>query len=117
MKLRWTVFFVIVSIAALAAQPVRAKTIKLPPDNARSQLKPGPGLKTTQAYCRMCHSTDYIVGQPPRSAAAWRAEVTKMITVYGAPIPKADAAVISSYLASAYGDSSSKKKDHQGKVH
>jgi cytochrome c5 len=117
MKVKWTVFFVIVSTAAMAAQFACAKTIKLPPDNARAQLKPGPGVKTTQAYCRMCHSTDYIVGQPSRSAAAWRAEVAKMITVYGAPIPKKDARLISEYLASAYGGSSSKKKDRQGKAH
>lgn len=112
MKARWAVLFVIGLTVAVAAGPVYAKTIKLPPDNALAKLKPGPGLKTTEAYCRMCHSTDYIVRQPRESAQAWQAEVAKMIRVYGAPISKADARAISKYLASAYGTKPS-KNDHQ----
>jgi sulfite dehydrogenase (cytochrome) subunit B len=114
MKARWTALFVIVLAAITAAGFGHAKTIQLPPDNAMAKLKPGPGLKRTEAYCRMCHSTDYIVRQPLESAHAWQAEVAKMIKVYGAPISKADAKVISEYLAFAYGAKTS-KNDHQKK--
>ena len=85
------------------------KAINLPVDDPMGNLNPGPGLKTVQAYCGICHSTDYIVRQPREGARAWQAEVAKMITVYGAPIPKADAQVIAKYLAFAYGVKSSRK--------
>jgi cytochrome c5 len=100
--------FVIGLTSAMAAGTMCAKTIKLPPDSSLAKLKPGPGLKTTEAYCRMCHSTDYIVRQPPESAQAWQAEVAKMVNVYGAPIPKTGVKAISEYLAFAYGAKSSK---------
>jgi cytochrome c5 len=108
MRSTWAALFVIGLNVAMAAGAVRAKTIKLPPDNSLAKLKPGPGLKTTEAYCRMCHSTDYIVRQPRESAQDWQAEVAKMVNVYGAPIPKTEAKAISEYLAFAYGAKSSK---------
>jgi sulfite dehydrogenase (cytochrome) subunit B len=114
MKTGRTALFTIVLASATAAGFAHAKTIQLPPDNAMAKLKPWPGLRMTEAYCRMCHSTDYIVRQPRESPHAWQAEVAKMIKVYGAPIPKADARVISEYLAFAYGTKTS-KNDHQKK--
>jgi sulfite dehydrogenase (cytochrome) subunit B len=99
----------IISWVGSPAELPSIKTIKLPADNPMASLKPGPGLKTVQAYCGMCHSTDYIVIQPHQSADAWRAEVTRMETAFGAPIPKADAQVIAQYLAARYSTKASKK--------
>jgi sulfite dehydrogenase (cytochrome) subunit B len=87
----------------LSALEGQEKTISLPNDNAMSTLKPGPGVETTRNNCSICHSTDYIVRQPGADVKRWRAEVQKMITVYGAPIGESDAQVIAEYLASAYG--------------
>jgi mono/diheme cytochrome c family protein len=56
-----------------------------------------------QQKCQFCHSTDYIVMQPRGDAKQWQAVVTKMITVFGAPISEADAKAIAEYLATAYG--------------
>jgi mono/diheme cytochrome c family protein len=79
------------------------KTIKLPDDNRLAQLQPGQGVDVTRKDCVACHSTDYIVRQPGRDAPQWQAEVSKMITVYGARISDSDSKVIVNYLASAYG--------------
>lgn len=89
-----------VSALALGGQD---KSITLPDDNAMAQLKPGPGVEAVRANCVACHSTDYIVRQPPSQAKAWEAEVKKMMAVFGAPIDEGDARTIVDYLSSAYG--------------
>jgi len=89
--------------AALAVMPADEKKITLPEDNPMAQLKPGPGADVARVNCVACHSTDYIVRQPGRTAQQWEAEVKKMVTVFGAPISEDDIKTIVSYLADAYG--------------
>jgi len=79
------------------------KTIKLPDDNSMAALRPGEGVEVTRRNCVACHSSDYIVRQPGRDAQQWQAEVSKMISVYGARISEPDSKAIVNYLASAYG--------------
>src|SRR2546425_8272978 len=88
------------AVVAAAADTV---TITLPPDHGA--LPPGPGMEVTQKACQTCHSTDYIAMQPRGGEAQWRAVVTKMIKVFGAPIPDDDARAIVEYLAREYGPS------------
>jgi mono/diheme cytochrome c family protein len=62
---------------------------------------PGPNLETVKNNCTACHSADYIFTQPrgPKFGEDfWRAEVSKMIKVYGAPIAEADIPKIVEYL-------------------
>jgi mono/diheme cytochrome c family protein len=67
-------------------------------------LKPGTGLDKVEANCGGCHSLDYVpMNSPFLNAAAWDAEVTKMINAFGAPIDQADAKIISDYLKANYG--------------
>lgn len=66
-------------------------------------LKPGPGSDTTAAACSACHTTNYIVMNSWfLTPDAWKAEVTKMRTAFGAPIDDAAAAEIIGYLAKTY---------------
>jgi cytochrome c5 len=76
-------------------------SITLP--NIQVPLKEGEGRPKTEAYCNVCHSTDYITMQPKFSKAQWTATVTKMIKVFGAPIPQEDADTIINYIATSYG--------------
>jgi hypothetical protein len=76
-------------------------TIELP--QARVELKPGAGMETTERYCGICHSLDYITMQPQFPREKWNAIVDKMIKVMGAPIPNEDAKVIVDYLTHQYG--------------
>ena len=96
-----TVGFVVMALGlpVLAAD----KTITLPSDHAYGQLAPGPGVEAARNHCLTCHSTDYIGMQPRGDAKQWQAVVTKMIKVFGAPIPEADAKTIVEYLATTYG--------------
>lgn len=66
------------------------------------ELSPGNGKDVVQTYCRFCHSVTYITMQPPLPTATWKAEVLKMINVYGAPIPEDIASQIVEYLQSNY---------------
>jgi mono/diheme cytochrome c family protein len=67
-------------------------------------LKPGPGLDAVQTRCAACHSLDYVrMNSPFLTAEAWKAEVTKMRTAFGAEIDDAEAATIVNYLAVTYG--------------
>ncbi len=109
---RMVLLVLLISGAALlvsAGALPQVRMIELPPDNAMSELKPGPGLEVVRANCVACHSTDYIVRQPRGDAKRWGTEVKKMISVYGAPVDEADAKVIVSYLATAYGPPEAKE--------
>src|SRR5512138_1841145 len=83
------------AVLLLAAVGIaRADEIALPPDHPYGMLKPGPGSEVAQRSCVLCHSTDYIVTQPPGDQKQWDGVVTKMIKVYGAPITDAEAKTV-----------------------
>jgi mono/diheme cytochrome c family protein len=70
-------------------------------------LKQAPGLDKVEANCAACHSLDYVqMNSPFLSAAAWDAEIAKMINAFGAPIDQADAKTIAEYLNKNYGSES-----------
>ena len=66
------------------------------------ELADGPGRAEVQIYCNTCHTTRYILMQPPLPAATWDAEVHKMIKALGAPISESDAEKIIKYLQEHY---------------
>jgi sulfite dehydrogenase (cytochrome) subunit B len=89
----------------LSFGPVTAAPISydLPPETAA--FKPGPNLDVVMNNCTGCHSADYIATQPRGSTFKqdfWKAEVNKMIKLYGAPIADADVDKIVEYLAATY---------------
>ena len=95
----------IAAISVLGFGSVIAAPISydLPPETAA--FKPGPNLEGVMNNCTGCHSADYIATQPrgPKyKNEFWKAEVTKMIKVYGAPISDTDVPGIVEYLAATY---------------
>ena len=101
-------FIILVIIAAsmaaalaYAASGDAVHSIELPKSDVA--LRAGNGKETTERFCGICHSPDYITMQPPFSKAQWTATVNKMIHVMGAPIGEEDAKVIIGYLAAEYG--------------
>jgi len=93
----------LVSVAIVSAAGAQEKTITLPADHDYGKLKLATHSDLAQAQCQFCHSTDYIVMQPPGDAKQWEGVVTKMIKVYGAPLSEADAKAIADYLTKNYG--------------
>lgn len=74
-----------------------------------AELAEGEGLAETQSLCVSCHSTRYIIMQPPLPAAVWEAEMNKMTKTYGASIPEASAKKILAYLQTHYTPETRKK--------
>ena len=71
--------------------------------DAPAPLKPGPGSETTATTCVACHTSDYIIMNSAfLSPDAWKAEVTKMRSAFGAPIDDETAAKIVAYLGANY---------------
>ncbi len=106
-------FVAFAAVAGLSAglcsglMPLGAKPLayKLPKETAA--FKPGPNLDVVRNNCTGCHSADYIATQPrgPKYREDfWKAEVNKMINLYGAPIEQADIGKIVDYLARTYQD-------------
>jgi mono/diheme cytochrome c family protein len=86
--------------AATLAKPV---TYTLPAEASTLKHTHEPGYARADALCATCHSRDYITTQPAgKGKEFWTAEVTKMVVVYGAPIPEPDRLTIVEYLASNY---------------
>jgi sulfite dehydrogenase (cytochrome) subunit B len=84
---------------------VRARPISYTLPGEAAAFRPGPNLEIVQNNCTACHSADYVQTQPRGAKFKedfWRAEVTKMIKVFGAPIDEADIGKIVDYLAQTY---------------
>ena len=58
----------------------------------------GPSAAAINANCLACHSAEMILFQPHLSRPEWQAEVTKMRTIYKAPVDAADDAAILDWL-------------------
>jgi hypothetical protein len=82
--------------AMLLASPAMAQ-------EAPGWMKPGPGRNTVASSCATCHTLDYIrMNSVFLSPDAWKAEVTKMRSSFGAPIDDETAARILKYLDANY---------------
>jgi hypothetical protein len=54
-------------------------------------------------YCGTCHTTRYIMIQPPLTRQTWLSEVTKMRTAFAAPIPEQKVPEIVDYRTAVRG--------------
>lgn len=91
-------------MAMLCATFCSAVTVAAAAGEKPVQLKKAPGADKVEANCAACHTLDYIpMNSTFLNAAGWDAEVTKMISAFGAPISPDDAKIIGDYLKANYG--------------
>ena len=64
---------------------------------------PGIGADIASSQCLICHSAGMVLTQPPLKKNEWRAEILKMRTAYGAPIPDDQVDGLSEYLKNING--------------
>jgi mono/diheme cytochrome c family protein len=64
---------------------------------------PGVGADIATSQCLICHSAGMVLQQPPLTKSEWRAEIIKMRSAYGAPIPDDQVDGLSEYLKSING--------------
>jgi hypothetical protein len=77
------------------------RSISLP--ELDSDLPERDGRKLVVIACASCHTTGYIMHQPPLSRQTWVAEVNKMRTTYSAPIAEENVNPIVEYLVAVRG--------------
>jgi cytochrome c5 len=63
----------------------------------------GVGADIANSQCLICHSAGMVLTQPPLTKGEWRAEIMKMRSAYGAPIPDDQVDGLSEYLKSING--------------
>jgi hypothetical protein len=80
------------------------RTLRLP--EFEPDLPEGKARNTVVVACGVCHSTRYIMIQPPLTRETWVAEVTKMQKTFGAPIPPDKVGEILDYLVTVRGPQS-----------
>jgi len=86
--------------STLAARPV---TYNLPAEAVPAELA-YPDAELVVTNCSACHSLEYIVTQPRHKGTQfWKDAVTKMVNVYRAPMPPADADDVAALLAKKFG--------------
>jgi mono/diheme cytochrome c family protein len=85
--------------------PALGKAITLPTEAPTLKASLLPGYAKAQTNCVACHSAEYMLYQPPTAPRAyWDAMVTRMKTVFKAPIDDADTPAIVDYLVKTYGN-------------
>jgi sulfite dehydrogenase (cytochrome) subunit B len=104
-RLTMAAAFSALAFCLVAATLADAKSITLPTDAPALKASPLPGYAKAQTNCVACHSAEYMLYQPPTAPRAyWEAMVTRMKTVFKAPIDDADMPVIVDYLVKTYGN-------------
>jgi len=81
--------------AAAALQPLE---LTLPDDDVQFS---GPDADLLNGNCTACHSAEMVLLQPKMTAEQWGHSVTKMRTVYKAPISDEDATALPAALVRA----------------
>jgi hypothetical protein len=85
----------------LASRRWAVVKVELPANDV--PFPPGVGADIASSQCLICHSAGMVLTQPPLKKDEWRAEIMKMRTAYGAPIPDDQVDGLSEYLRNING--------------
>ena len=112
------IIFVLLMVAWILYAPSETATSTPPPKPAAQQpakpelisdpgqapaLADAAGQEAFTSNCLNCHSARYVLMQPHFPRKVWKAEVTKMVEAYKAPIAAPQQEQIVNYLTAAYG--------------
>jgi mono/diheme cytochrome c family protein len=78
--------------------------VELPAND--ENFPPGVGADIAASQCLICHSAGMVLRQPPLTKDEWRAEILKMRSAYGAPLPDDQVDGLSEYLKGINGGQS-----------
>jgi mono/diheme cytochrome c family protein len=66
---------------------------------SETPFPPGTGSEIATSQCLICHSAGMILRQPPLTQEQWLAEINKMRSAFGAPIPANQVDALATYLS------------------
>jgi mono/diheme cytochrome c family protein len=78
-------------------------TVSVTLPDSQHVFPPGAGAEIANSQCMICHSAGMVTRQPPLSFGEWKAEINKMRTAYGAPIPAEQIEELATYLTGIRG--------------
>jgi len=78
-------------------------TVSVTFPDSRNVFPAGPGSDIANTQCMICHSAGMVTRQPPLSFDQWKAEIEKMRTAYGAPLPEDQVEAVAKYLVGING--------------
>ena len=81
-----------------ASRPWAIVRVELPASD--ETFPPGVGADIAASQCLICHSAGMVLQQPSLTKGEWRAEIIKMRTAYGAPMPDDQVDGLVEYLKS-----------------
>ncbi|MDP9007266.1 MAG: cytochrome c [Pseudomonadota bacterium] len=81
-----------------ASRPWAIVRVELPASD--ETFPPGVGADIAASQCLICHSAGMVLQQPPLTKGEWRAEIIKMRSAYGAPMPDDQVDALVEYLKS-----------------
>jgi mono/diheme cytochrome c family protein len=84
-----------------APRPWTIVRVELPASD--KSFPPGIGADVASSQCLNCHSAGMVLTQPPLKKDEWRAEIMKMRSTYGAPIPEDQVEGLAEYLKNING--------------
>jgi mono/diheme cytochrome c family protein len=86
---------------AVASRKWTSVRVELPASD--EPFPAGTGADIASSQCLICHSAEMVLTQPPLKKDEWRAEILKMRSAYGAPIPEEQVDGLSEYLKNING--------------
>jgi hypothetical protein len=75
------------TVAAASAHPIKLTSQRIVLPFGNRTFGNSKVARLANERCLLCHSRGMVDTQPPLSAKTWRAEVVKMKTTYGCPLP------------------------------
>jgi len=80
------------------ARGPRWQTVSIELPVSKESFPPGRADAIANGQCLICHSAGMVLSQPPLTRDVWKAEIMKMRSVYGAPIPVDQVDELAEYL-------------------
>lgn len=85
-------------LVACAANPQRWTKVQVELPASAEAFPAGVGADIATSQCLICHSAGMVLRQPALTRNEWHAEIVKMRSVYGAPIPEDQVGGLTEYL-------------------
>jgi mono/diheme cytochrome c family protein len=79
------------------------RTVSVAFPDSEQVFPPGAGAEIANSQCMICHSAGMVTRQPPLRIGEWKAEINKMRTAYGAPLPAEQVEELATYLTAIKG--------------
>jgi mono/diheme cytochrome c family protein len=110
-KLLILILLTTAGISAAFAEPAQKapsaaalnRTISVTLPDSEQVFPPGAGAEIANSQCMICHSAGMVTRQPPLRFGEWTAEINKMRTAYGAPMPAEQVEELAKYLTAIKG--------------